>query len=550
LAASACGGGGGGGGETPTNVVLSGVVTFDFVPAVAGAGLDHDATQARPVRGATVEVVAGSSASVLGSVTTGADGAYSVSVPVNTSAFVRVKAQMQQTGTPSWNFRVVDNVNGNALYALDSSVFNTGTTALTRDLHAPSGWGGSSYTGERSAAPFAILDTVHEAAAYVLVADPTAVFPPLTLHWSIENVPVFGADGQPDPDTGEIGTSFASIELGGIFLLGAEDQDTEEYDRHVIVHEWGHYFEYEFSRTDSVGGPHSRHDQLDMRVAFSEGFSTALSALALGQSVYRDTHGPQQGSTFTINVEGPALLQAQNQNPGWYSEESIQEIVYDIVDADPDGPDQLQMDFADVYSVVRNGLRTSVAMTSIFSLIHHLKDGHPADAALIDEIVTGQSIAPVLDVYGTGEGNNGNPGSPDVLPVYRQITVNDPPVEVCSTDEFGDSNKLGSRQFLRFSVGADGTHTFTAVATSIPAGEVADPDMVLHRGGALLPVSEESPADDCSDQTPANCTETFSRNLSVGDYVLEVYEFTNTESEDSDFPPIGHTCFEVSVTQP
>jgi hypothetical protein len=47
---------------------------------------------------------------------------------------------------------------------------------------------------------------------------------------------------------------------------------------------------------------------------------------------------------------------------------------------------------------------------------------------------------------------------------------------------------------------------------------------------------------------PANCSETFSRALTPGDYVLEVYEWTNTE-DDVVFPPIGRTCFNVTVTQ-
>ena len=43
----------------PSTVALSGQVTFDLVPAVAGRGLDYAATEQRPARGVTVELLTG-----------------------------------------------------------------------------------------------------------------------------------------------------------------------------------------------------------------------------------------------------------------------------------------------------------------------------------------------------------------------------------------------------------------------------------------------------------------------------------------------------------
>jgi hypothetical protein len=541
------GGGGGGGGPPGQPVTVSGTATFDHVPAGPG-GLNYAGTQARPIRGATVDVISG--ATVLATTKTNANGGYSVSLAANTQAFIRVKAELVQSGAPSFDFRVVDNTNGDALYALDGPAFNTGTTAITQNVHAASGWGGASYTSARSAAPFAILDTVYSAALTVVAADATVSFPALRVNWSTENRPSVGANGIPNPDTGEIGTSFYSPLAGGIFLLGAANVDTEEYDPHVIVHEWGHYFEDEFSRSDNFGGPHTRGDRLDLRVAFSEGFATGLSGIVLTDPFYRDTRGPQQGIAGSINIEGTAAS-----NPGWYSEQSVQEAVYDLVDVAPDanGADQLSMSFAAVYNAMRSHV-SAVTPTSVFSFVTALKAANQGSAALIDALLAAQSIAAVADEYGTGETNNANGAFPeDVLPIYTPIAVNGAPVNVCSTDEFssvgtGSTNKVGSRRYLRFSVGAQATHTFTAVATSIPGtAPVADPDLVLHRSG-VLEVSEAPPAPSCTAAMPANCSETFSRALTPGDYVLEVYEWTNTE-DDVVFPPIGRTCFNVTVTQ-
>src|SRR5690606_21932687 len=102
--------------------------------------------------------------------------------------------------------------------------------------------------------------------------------------------------------------------------------------------------------------------------------------------------------------------------------------------------------------------------------------------------------------------------------------------------------------FVAFTAPATGTYAIAAKTTALPAGATADPDAVLYGEGLLL-VSETAPdAARCTAQTPLECVETFDRFLGPGDYVLEVYEWTNTQAADSEQPPIGRTCFDVTVT--
>jgi len=547
-------------------VQLSGAVTFDLVPVgtfgFGGAFLDYGNTQAAPARALAIEIIdASDGLTVLASGATDSNGAYSFTVPNFTNVFIRARAQMLRAGSPGWNFQVVDNTNGDALYVIDGAEFDTGGTDLSRDLHAASGWDGStSYSGPRSAAPLAILDLVYEAAALIVAADPSVAFPPLALHWSPSNRPVFGANGLPNPDTGELGTSFyRSGANGGIFLLGAADEDTEEYDRHVIAHEWGHYLEFEFSRSDSIGGPHTQGDQLDLRVAFGEGWGNAFSAMAAADSVYKDTLGPQQSSGFEFDIEGES-----RSNSGWFNEFSIHEVLYDIFDAAPDtyftpAPvmDNVDLGFGPLYAVLTNEQRTTIPPTSVFAFIAALKANNLPAADGIDALLGVHAIEPIVDDFGSTEDNAGNPPSADVLPVFKPITINGASVNVCSTDEFsgnqtGSVNKLGSRQYLRFQTGAGGAHTITATTTSAPAGTSTDPDMWLHRAGPLWPPANSDPTPECTPAMPSACSETFTRTLDANaDYVLEIYEWTNTNaSDDPDDPPIGRACFEVEITQP
>jgi hypothetical protein len=540
------------------NVTISGKVTFDRVPSVPGLGLDYLHTVPKPARGVSVELRSG--ATVLATTVTDAAGAYSFSVAPNLDVALRVRAEMVQSGTPGWDFRVLDNTQGDALYVLAGTVFNTGTADATRDLNAPSGWGGASYTGARSAAPFAILDVVYDAVELVRTAAPSTTFPPLRLFWSTSNRPAMGANGAPDPATGEIGTSFFTTHApggAGIFLLGAANDDTDEYDRHVIAHEWGHYLETMFSRSDSIGGPHALGDQLDMRVAFGEGWGNAFSAMATASTIYSDSGGTGQRSGFAFDIEGPAFPGRTNPAPGWYSEESLQELLYDLFDAhvdaggDHSAADDLALGFGPIFAVLTDKQRTSVALTSAFPFLNALRADRPADAAKIDALAAAQGIAKASDDYGSAETTFGDPETSDFTSVYSQLAVNGPAVNVCSLDDFSSDvtdsvNKLGSRRFLRLDVPNAGTHTFPARATGTING-AADPDMVLHRAGEVA-ISDGAPAALCSQSTPAQCSETFTQPLTPGAYVLEVYEWSNTNSHDDSSPPLGRTCFDVTVT--
>ncbi|MEO8464083.1 MAG: hypothetical protein ABI640_01975 [Gammaproteobacteria bacterium] len=538
---------------TPVPVTLQGTVTFDLVPAVAGRGLDYPQTVERPARGVTVEVVA--AGTVLASTATDSAGHYSVTVTPNTEASLRVRAEMVRAGAPSWDFRVVDNVNSDALFTLAGVAFNTGTADLGRDLHAGSGWTGSAYSAPRSAAPFAILDVVYECVQVVLSASPAAVFPPLQMKWSTSNSPVTG------PGFGEIGSS-RFVAGVGIELLGAAEQDTDEYDRHVIAHEWGHYLERSFSRSDNIGGSHSITDQLDMRVAFSEAWATAFAGIAMHDPIYVDTFGAGQAHNFSFDLEQSP--NRRNPNAGWFNEEAVQSLLYDLYDNGRDvAPgtltlDDLALGFGPLFDVMINAQRQTLALTSVFSFIDALKQVRPADAPLIDQLTMAQGIRPVANEYGTNETNYGVPSkrtpqevAADFHGVYDTVAVNGPAVNVCSLDDYtsastGAGNKLASRRFVRFAVTTPGPHVVTARAIA-PLNGAADPDLKLHAPDGSLLSSTGPPQ--CTIDMPQACVESFTPTLAAGEHVLEVYEWTNTNDTSDLYPPIGRTCFDVTVTR-
>ncbi|RYE93190.1 MAG: hypothetical protein EOO78_27515, partial [Oxalobacteraceae bacterium] len=182
LLLSACGGGGGSDSTTAAattppasstdaaaTVPLSGVATYDSVPVTA-AGLAYPATTARPIRGATVDIV-NSAGTVLASTRTDAQGAYNVLVRPNTSVSVRIRAQM--TSPDGSDVSIRDNTSGDGIYALQTPMFQVDTGPAVRNVAAPSGWTGEGYGSARAAAPFAILDTIYTTQAKVLAVAPS-----------------------------------------------------------------------------------------------------------------------------------------------------------------------------------------------------------------------------------------------------------------------------------------------------------------------------------------------------------------------------------------
>lgn len=530
---ASCGGGGGSSSSslsptppTPppsgsTSVTISGSVTFDLVPLnTATNGLDYNAISARPARGVVVEAL-DNAGTVLLSDVTDASGNYSFTVDSNTQIRIRAKAQMLQTSGAQWNVNVIDNTSNNSLYAIQGGLSSSGTTNSTRNLNAASGWGGSAYTGTRSAAPFAILDPIYESIQKFVAVDSDIIFPEANFGWSPLNRAASG-----DVTLGEIGTS-SYVGNGRVNILGDANSDTDEFDRHVVIHEWGHYFEDQLSRSDSTGGPHSLSNRLDARIAMGEGFGNALSAIITDDPFYRDSFGNQQAQGFSINVESNTYSPQ-----GWFNEGSVQSIIYDLYDSTDDGADALSLGLGPLYTALTNPAYTDNSLfTSVFAFLEEMKTVSPASAAAIDTISAAQGING-SGYDGAGETNNG--GIASALPLYKTVTVDGPTVEICSVDAAGSFNKLGNRAFLRFTLPANATVTLTMARVS--GATSSDPDFTIYSNGAAIARAESS----------VDGTETLVRALTAGDYAIEAYDFFNL-GRGTD--PTRDTCYNFTITQ-
>jgi hypothetical protein len=473
------------------NANVTGRVTFGRVPFATNGqnpGLNYGSPLQQPARGVTVRAVApGTTTPALATTTTNANGDYALSITSNTSMQILVVAEMVRTGAaPNWNVRVGDGDSvATPTYTYTDGVTINSSAGTPRDVAIPTGINATgTATGTRASGPFAALDTIYQGMQTILSVEPAAIFPDLLVDWGSQTN----------------GTFFDSSPPQRIALLADLTTDTDEFDQHVVAHEFGHYIEQNFSRADNIGGAHGIGDKLDPRVAFGEGFGYAFAAIVLNDPIARDSS--RQNGTLTsgsFNIETNPSTTPGGASPAgnfgcWCSESSVWSILWDLHDSAADANDGVALGFAPLWQVLEGEQSTTPAFTTLFSFITALKAGRTAgEVSAINTLVTAQNtVSSTIDAFGTTESNVPTPlDAAEILPVYSNLTVGGAAVPVSSdVDPDGDRyNALGNRHFLRFTPSASGNVTVN-VTTSNAAAD-ADPDFVVWQAGTFVTIGQD-----------------------------------------------------------
>jgi hypothetical protein len=493
------------------NGTITGRVTFARVPFSGSSpfGLNYASPVQQPARGVIVQALAAGTANVLATGTTDALGNYSLTVTPNIMVTVNVVARMLRDTSqalPRWDVRAQDGVAGTTYAYTDGVSFNS-NAGTAHDVAIPTGINASGVaTGARASGPFAALDTIYQGMQTIVGVAPTTDFPALIVDWG----------SQTD------GTFFDPNGSPRIALLADLTEDTDEFDQHVVAHEFGHYIERNFSRADNIGGSHGLGDKLDPRVAFGEGFGYAFAAIVLNDPIARDSFvngATQVSGSFNVETNPPTSPPGTpNGNFGcWCSESSVWSILWDVYDNPADANDTLALGFQPIWDVLIGPQRTTPAFTTIFSFITALRTQNPGSATAIDTLVFAQNINSMnIDAYGSNESHVPLPllASP-TLPIYTLATISGGAVVVGTSDDAGTSNKLGNRRFIRFNVPT--TRTITISASSSNPNN-SDTDFLVFRAGTFVRAGTSGPAENPE-------VETFS--ALAGEYVLDLYDCAN-----------------------
>ncbi|MGB5510493.1 MAG: hypothetical protein WBM87_02175 [Woeseiaceae bacterium] len=567
--------------EPQNTVTISGQLFYEFVPPIVRANqcdrLDFSSTVERPIRQATVQLL-DVDGNVLATTLASNDGSYSFSgIDAGIDVRVSVRAELMSAGPAAWDVEIRDNVDDpqnplplkeRPVYVVQWQLFDTGIADTSNaDFTARTGWSGSAYTGVRAAAPFAILDAIYSAIELVIAVDPVAIFLPLDAFWSVNNKKV---PDNPNIDIGELTSAFYRSDLDALFLFGDESTETDEFDDHLVLHEWTHHFDDTFSRSDSIGGSHYLGESLDLRLAFGEGFAHALAAIALAEPQYCDTGAVPSGhGSFGFNMEtNNSGLQ------GWFNELSVATFIYDLWDTGSDGgADDRSIGFKPIYDTMKGPQKETPAFTTLFSFAAELR-AMPAlsdtDRAFVDAQLNRENVdTPVVDIWGGGQTTtppDARNSGRDLTPIYTEIPTDGSIANVCINNDYvvdGVVNKLSDWRYLRFELPTAGRWRITARANPVPRPtedlprpppdnpdappetprDRSDPDLYIWRNGVFI-TSGRSGADD---------VEVLDHTFEAGTYVVEMQEWRHEdEGADSVFPGASsdfprQVCFDLSM---
>jgi hypothetical protein len=276
------------------------------------------AISTEPVRQALVRVVRASDNGTVAWDYTDDMGSYDLTFEESTDVMVQVVA----TGSPETHpFSVrdcplLDCGDGGDVYSSVTTAFAPSTDTNLADLviSEASGFAGA----------FNIFELFVRGADFA-VQNFGAVPPALRVQW------------QSGSDT-LCGTSCFSPQANTIFVLSTLN-DTDEYDDAVLLHEYGHFLEHSFSRSDSPGGAHDG-SPTDPRLAWGEGYGTYVGCTIAGSPIYIDSTA---SGTSVTNIDdtgeryaqaNPRALAGMNQA---ISEFLTAEVLWDVATGAPGG---------------------------------------------------------------------------------------------------------------------------------------------------------------------------------------------------------------------
>lgn len=452
-----------------------GSILYEKIPA-GRDGLQLDQPVRTAASGVRVEVVALPGRTVLGSGFTDEKGAYTIRARPAGRGQVYVRALAQTENA------TVVRVGDRAEFSMVSESFAVGRErAISTDLLATD--------ASRVAGAFNIAVTIWRANALVHSAGGNVALPRVEIHW----------------DTTYAGGTFFRPREGVAFINGARGRDSDEFDDHVIAHEYGHFLMSSFSRESSPGGSHGFGEKLDPRLAWSEGWGNFFGAAATGNPHYIDTGAARGRQVVLVSMDLENDVPTGDR-PGIWSEHSVGSLLWDWFDDAAEGPDSVALGFAPLWNALTElGKEPDVYLLRFARILAAAaKPGDALQAGLaargIDYPVTAEP--PAADLF------------PEALPSGTQVRGM---VDSRSTRR---SNLWGSSAHYGFVVDAAAQVTITLKIVDARDEDRADLDLYLYdAAGELVEGSDEV--------NGVGDSERIARQLEPGYYRVEVRSWSN-----------------------
>lgn len=280
---------------TPTPHTITGTANYNYRATNCTAGGCTGLAAGASTRGIPRAelIIKNSSGAVVQCGHTNADGTFSVvidKVPGTYTVTVNSRADNADI-----KVSVLNDVSNNLPYSLNSTSFTVSSGSAS-----PQAIGtltANISTSEQKGAAFHILYNIWTANEFLKVHTNNASFvaDKVTVYWK--------AGFNPGSYVGT--TSALSFYIKGsdqLYILGGMSgnyttSDFDHFDDSVILHEYGHFLEDNYSKSDSQGGSHNGDFVIDARLAWSEGFANFFQG-----AVIRQISGSANRGRFYVDV--------------------------------------------------------------------------------------------------------------------------------------------------------------------------------------------------------------------------------------------------------
>ncbi len=223
-------------------------------------------------------------------------GNFSLQIPKTVGSYTVSVFSRSATGSAEVNASVLEDIYSSSPYSITAS-FTVASGNNSVAVGTLSAYARASQSAKIAGGAFFIFDNILYSNERIrtLIGDATFVAPKVQAYWKAGFNP-YSYFGSPN--------SLASFYVNTdrkLYILGGlngdvKNIDTDHFDASVIVHEYGHFLEDVYGRSESPGGSHNGNAMIDPRLAWSEGWANYLQAQLLNgryftPGYYADTVG-------------------------------------------------------------------------------------------------------------------------------------------------------------------------------------------------------------------------------------------------------------------
>ncbi len=182
-------------------------------------------------------------------------------------------------------------------------------------------------------------------------------------------------------------------ETANTIVIADDPSGFDQWDDSVIIHEWGHFADAQFSCNGSPGGPHTlpgwNPGPGGDRLSFGEGYPDYY------QSAVRTIMPNTPFASWYIDVNGPTIdLETQTGTVGALNEASVASLLWDFIDTTVDISDTVAPGHPRIQGAFTNPAFQGNPLCNMQRFLKVWKDlGNPTDVATSSTVVQNVNIS-------------------------------------------------------------------------------------------------------------------------------------------------------------